>query len=49
MEYPTFKQCAKMYDLDVLVAASGFTKQDEKEFEEVCPSSNEMCVEYFCS
>jgi len=35
LEYPTFQNCAKMYDLDVVVTASGFTKQNQKEFEEL--------------
>jgi hypothetical protein len=34
--YPTFKDCVKVHDLDVLVAASGFTKEHAAEFDEVC-------------
>ena len=34
--YPTFKDCVKVHDLDVLVSASGFTKEHEAEFDEVC-------------
>jgi len=33
--YPIFKDCVKVHDLDVLVSASGFTKEHQKEFDEL--------------
>lgn len=37
-DYPRFKDCVKTHDLDVEISASGFTKEQQDEFEEVCLS-----------
>eukprot|EP00026_Physarum_polycephalum_P007915 Phypoly_transcript_07986.p1 GENE.Phypoly_transcript_07986~~Phypoly_transcript_07986.p1 ORF type:complete len:515 (+),score=104.48 Phypoly_transcript_07986:153-1547(+) len=43
--YPTFKDCVKEHDLDVLVAASGFTKEHQAEFDELSKEQLEALKE----
>jgi len=44
-EVPTFKDCVKEHDLDVLVSASGFTRQHQQEFEELARIQEEALRE----